>query len=118
MNLKKLSIEYDRLYGEADKLFKKHNPCQFKGNKCVYKGAPRTNGCCGSCRHLTPKGCSVKCLGCKTFFCEGNYCKVSNGFLNRLHDLREEASQISTVMLGCYQSKKEFLLYYSLSILF
>lgn len=76
MNKGELSIEYSRIYKEANEIFKKYNPCQFKDGECSSDRHWRTNGyrvrngCCGGCRHIGPNGCKVKSLGCKLFTCE------------------------------------------------
>ena len=70
---------YDRLYDIANKHIKKCDPCkiQIKGNeiKCLnYKHTLRKkNLCCTLCNNswaLGKKGCRIKCLGCKLYFCE------------------------------------------------
>lgn len=113
MTSEELSVEYDRFYEEAEELFKKFDPCKFKGNKCVHNGYKTLykDGCCGTgCPFHTPKGCSIRCLGCKTFFCKGGSVPAPGGFLNSLHDLREEISRVlAPSALSCYTSKEEFL---------
>jgi hypothetical protein len=86
-----LSLLYDELYKEADRIIKKHKPCEIKRNfingevscldsrqdiyyedKCL---------CCTDCPHLTKDGCSVKSLPCKLWFCfalEKKYPKVAH----------------------------------------
>lgn len=64
-NLKKLSKQYDRLYGLADKLFKKYNPCQIKDGNCIMN----SNCCCQGCEYLGKSGCTVKALACKLHIC-------------------------------------------------
>ena len=58
---------YDRLYDIGNFLLKKHSPCAIKNGKC--NGPFRTEFCCGCCKYLTKKGCSIKCLWCKLWLC-------------------------------------------------
>lgn len=55
---------HNKLYSYANKLLKKHNPCKIENGKCVHGAF-----CCGGCKYLTEKGCSVKCLWCKLWLC-------------------------------------------------
>lgn len=64
MNIKQKIELHDRLYRHADKLIKKHNPCEVKNGKCIYG-----EFCCNDCEHLTKNGCSVNCLMCKLHLC-------------------------------------------------
>ena len=64
MNINQKRKLYDRLYRHADKLIKKHNPCEIKDGKCI-DGVP----CCNECPHLGERGCTVECLECKVFLC-------------------------------------------------
>lgn len=131
MGLEKLSMKYDQLYEEADKLFKEHNPCQFKDGVCnrnrddVESGKFRpegnvvNNGCCGStsCEYLTSEGCTIKALGCKLHIC-GYISMISE----RNKSLKEFCTKISEVehraceILGCditqcFWDKEKFLNY-------
>ncbi len=96
MNRKELSIEYSRIYDEANKIFKKYNPCQFKGNECnrnrywnerqIHK---EKNGCCYDCSSIGPKGCKIKSISCKLFTCHivrENYkqCEIEIAQLRKL----------------------------------
>lgn len=67
MNHGKLSKEYDRIYEEADALFKRYDPCQFKDGKCKSEVFP--DGCCEGCVYLGSNGCTIQSLGCKLFMC-------------------------------------------------
>jgi hypothetical protein len=64
MNIKQKMELYDYLYKRADKLIRKHNPCEMKDGKCL-RGSP----CCDGCNHLTADGCVIDCLMCKLFLC-------------------------------------------------
>lgn len=64
MNIKQKTELHDRLYRHADKLIKKHNPCEIKDRKCIVGKC-----CCDNCDHLTENGCGVKCLRCKLYLC-------------------------------------------------
>lgn len=100
MGPKRLSAEYESFYKEADKLFKEHDPCQFKEGSCArdwsrgkkYGYVPLHNGCCEGCRHLSPKGCTVKSLGCKLHMC-GYIRDEYEEFSAELSRLRKEASE-------------------------
>ena len=94
MTKKKLLAEYSRIYDEADKAFKKYNPCRFKDGKCVRNRMnpyySKKNGCCSNCRKLGLNGCKVKSLGCKLFMCgeignmKGNkQCKIETNKLKQ-----------------------------------
>ncbi len=111
IDLKKLSIEYDRFYEEADKLFKKYNPCKFKDGKCICNRNntyPSKNGCCGMCRYLNSKGCTIKSLGCKLYICWREHGKI-------LDERRALIKKVRRVIphpfspLNCYISKEEYL---------
>lgn len=118
MNLKKLSAEYDRIYKEADKIFRECNPCQFKGGRCtgnrrnINEARDHTpkNGCCGRvCGHLSPKGCVVKTLGCKLYVCSFIYTKKNRKFCTKIDALRKEAVEIlGHFVTHCFVTKKEF----------
>ena len=71
---------YDKLFNMAGKVFADHNPCQFNADgQCAryqaglrwndYGGYEQDTACCGGCDHLTDKGCTIKCLWCRTWTC-------------------------------------------------
>ena len=81
LNMEKLSALYDRIYDIADRLLKKHNPCNIHTEIQPHHLFPTKlkeetvctswcthSLCCSSCNHWD-KGCTVKCLGCKLFLC-------------------------------------------------
>ena len=76
MTKRELSAEYNRIYDEANRIFKKYNPCQFKDGMCAsnrhnlkkgYDG--QINGCCYVCDNIGRNGCRAKALGCKLYTC-------------------------------------------------
>ena len=95
---KLLSRAYDRLYAEADALFKEYNPCQIRrtpeGNSCLGGShKPSASFCCNGCRYLRKNGCGVKSLSCKLWLCHA--LSVNNGvpqeFKEKLQDIRKRA---------------------------
>lgn len=65
-------------------MFKQYNPCNIRLEKPTmfepevlmckkfqYKNK-RTVLCCRDCKHLRSTGCAVKCVACKTGFCESS----------------------------------------------
>lgn len=110
MNLRGLSVKYNRLYKEADKLFKEYNPCQFKDSSCVQDrrdGGIGKNGCCYSCEYLGPDGCKVKAIGCKLFFC-WEAAEKNKEFTEKLTQVKIQAEGI----LGntsCHQTKDQYM---------
>lgn len=78
---------YDRTCEKLDDIFRNKNLCDFKNDSCISqrmnKTKNKTMGCCysfyygkdglpvntGLCKHLSEKGCKVKCLKCKMFTC-------------------------------------------------
>lgn len=92
MELGELSAEYDHICEEADELFKKYDPCQFKDGKCTKDWS---DGCCGGCSHLGPNGCATKSLGCKLFTCGGVMWREKYGnLLSELVGLKMAAREI------------------------
>lgn len=89
MNRHLLKRKYMSLYDKADKLFKKHKPCQHdKEGRCEdYRNCSggSCNCCCG-CEYLGPKGCTVKSLACKLWYC--------NVIYNEHPQLREELDKL------------------------
>ena len=88
-NIAELSALYDRIYDIADRLLKKHNPCNIhkdgKRFSCTYRLCG-TRLCCGKCHKYWDKGCTVKALGCKLFLCGAIRHKVLQ---RRFRKLRE-----------------------------
>jgi hypothetical protein len=60
-----LEIAYDKLYERADAFIKKYNPCKMTCSGCMRS----RDFCCSGCKHLGEKGCTIKALTCKTWFC-------------------------------------------------
>lgn len=128
MDTKKLSAAYDRLYDEADKLFKEYNPCKFEDGRCELNrmcmegkcGQPhhrleksgQRNGCCSGhdCEHLTPNGCSIKSLGCKLSMC-GHICDAGGfyEFREKIKELNKETNEVFGYNAArCFLDKKTF----------
>lgn len=129
MELEELSIEYDRIYEEVDRLFKEYNPCQFENGQCVSNRRhntrakadghpyPKSNGCCPrDCKYLGPNGCTTRSLGCKLMYCSyphnvhGDVSSLKEFFV-RIDKLRREAYRMSDTNYKpvCFQNKEQFL---------
>lgn len=120
-----LSALYDRVYDIADRLFKKHNPCNVQiidgGIGCNSRKTNIKYGlCCASCKHLSDKGCTVKCLPCKLFVCsrliysyDKNGKEIRNekerGFVDRLYRLRKIAAKSGIYTHAYFHTKDEVL---------
>ena len=99
MKAKQLSVEemsalYDRIYDIADRLIKKHNPCNILRIKDLLychdytkKYGGSTQLCCACCKkHWSEKGCTVKALGCKLFLCYSTKNKILRRRFQRLRN--------------------------------
>ncbi len=97
---KELNELYDRLYDIADRLIKKHNPCNIHTERGVVlcnchnliKEArhEQKHGCfvcCNTCKYGGKHGCTVKNLSCKVFTCSQMDSKIARR-LHRLCDIR------------------------------
>lgn len=119
-----LSVIYDRIYDIADRLFKKHNPCniQVKDNKakCVNKHYEYNYLCCrcydNRCKHWQ-NGCTEKCLSCKLFVCgyilytyDKNNIQGRNKkyitFVNKIRRLKRIANRHGFSNMDYYLTKK------------
>ncbi len=76
---------YDLIYDKADRLLKQYNPCNIRikdnvlvcNNKYMYMEYGEYL-CCSGCEYLGEKGCTTKCLSCKTGSCwEGDSWKIA-----------------------------------------
>lgn len=81
--VKKLSLLYDYLYSEADKILKQHDPCNITVIKTYGVSFPKCSACtaklrladehalcCSRCpHHKLGHGCTVKALFCKVWLC-------------------------------------------------
>ena len=70
----RLNYVYDEICSYQDKLFIDKNICEFDDNGlCIvqreYHHPSKINGCCGLCTYLGKKGCTIKSIACKTFYC-------------------------------------------------
>lgn len=128
---KKLSIEemsalYDRIYNIADKLLKKHNPCNIHKGKikaehiywkpknpdrlinaivCTRKSR-HSNLCCGGCKYCN-KGCTVKCLACKLFLCTSTE-QTNRMLYKRFKMLRNYTTKHLDFTYRCKSWKEKF----------
>lgn len=118
--LNDLSTTYDRVYNIANKMFKKHNPCNIHTTKkgfvlCKkfyhYKHVNQQQKqgrflCCSACEHQSETGCPVKCLPCKLFCCSS----VNNkAVINKLYKLRCLAEKHGIDLFPYYRTKDEIL---------
>jgi len=94
---------YDLIYNEADKLFKKYNPCEIGKNifgEICCRHTDSIQLCCTECSHLSKRGCTVRCLACKLCLC------VGDGMVSkRLNKLRKIAYKYD--LYHARMSKKE-----------
>lgn len=70
--LTELGNLHDALYARACKVFEGTNPCQVNKKGCAGCRAnfvTKQERCCGGCKYLGPKGCTVQALYCKTWLC-------------------------------------------------
>jgi len=116
-----ISAIYDRIYDIADRLFKKHNPCNIHiKNKIVLcnefphiennKFSQQCNSllCCGGCKHKSMTGCTIKCLPCKLFFC--SYIRQYNEKLSkRLLRLKRFTAKQGIDTRAYFHTKSEVL---------
>jgi len=115
-----LSALYDRIYNIADKLIKKHNPCNIHTTKkgfvlCKqyhhhsFVAWQQKQGhflCCHACKYQSKTGCPIKCLPCKLFYCGF----VTNKILkNRLRRLKNIAEKCGIVLYPYYRTKTQIL---------
>ena len=111
LSTQELSAIYDRIYDIADRLIKKHNPCNIritkKGICCeheYYNGYSRL--CCGGCDFWSENGCTVKCLACKLLIC---WSTRNNIVKDRLEKLRAIAHKYDLPVRKLFMSKKDWL---------
>ncbi len=110
-----LSNKYEELYNKASEILKKYNPCQIENDNCISgrKSIERKDiygsfkFCCQGCKHLSPNGCTVKALYCKTWIC--NYLQ-QNGFgwgSEFAKEMREVIAEADRYDLLKFRSSKE-----------
>jgi hypothetical protein len=110
------SSTYDRIYDIADRLFKKHNPCniQVKDNKtkCTGNNSYIHNYLCcqrynDRCKYWN-KGCTVKCLACKLFACGAiQVDKKNNSFIKTLSKLHRITNRYGLSNFDYYMTKEK-----------
>ncbi len=101
-----LSAIYDRIYDIADRLIKKHNPCNIhtKNGKtvCNYEHNHSSRLCCSNCQAWN-RGCTIKALGCKLFLCQA----ITNKILKRRFSKLKTYSEKCGLYTMCYLSKEK-----------
>jgi hypothetical protein len=123
-----LSALYDRIYDIADRLFKKHNPCNIhtKNNKvfCLCynekwnKGKGKKLLCCSGCvagygidnpgNYWSDEGCITKCLPCKLYLCPEAK-RMNKRLSNQLYKLKQFARKHGLPNeTNYYMSKEEW----------
>lgn len=93
-DIDKMSKLYDRIYAIADKLLKKHNPCNIHVKNSRLYCSCHTAGChkkymlcCNGCKYgVSEHGCTVKALGCKLFLCHIAGNKIFHRQMKRLRE--------------------------------
>ncbi len=63
---------YDILFNIGQQTIDYYDPCGWKNGTCrrMHSSKEPDKGCCEGCKHLNPKGCTVRSLDCKLWFCE------------------------------------------------
>lgn len=70
-----LELRYDQLCEEAQVILDEYDPCETEARETcrieIFSDRPSTGEwyCCARCEHLSPKGCTVKALGCMVWLC-------------------------------------------------
>ena len=122
LSVEEMSALYDRIYNIADRLIKKHNPCNIHTTKTGYtlckqyntvrsvkgKEEKRHYLCCTACEYQSKTGCPIKCLPCKLFLCGS----IPNGrvIIDRLYRLKVIAERKYKIALfPYYRTKNEIL---------
>lgn len=81
-----------RLYNSAKSIIDKNAPCKFSNNVC---SAGKINGCCGTCNmHSNNKGCLAISLFCKLYLCDIAVKNMNTEDLQKLNELKEEATAL------------------------
>jgi len=117
------SEKYDELYQQALAVFAEYNPCKIEDcsdgeHKTCARGRlhDRESFCCYGCEHLSDDGCTVECLWCKLWFCQGppnsQYDKYRGKLLNvpyefftKLGALRVEAEGLGMIAYRCSKER-------------
>jgi len=72
--IEKKESEPQRTLDNTDYNKRKRRTITQAKTSCIGRmGEPRHGMCCGSCFHLTSKGCRVKCLNCRLYTCGGHH---------------------------------------------
>lgn len=80
---------YDQLYRLAHRLLDKGSACATCPIAC--KSGPSRSWCCSQCKHLGPRGCTVKALACSLWLCH----KESGTFNPRLKRRLDKMERIA-----------------------
>ena len=72
-NYQRLKYVYQKICDILDTDIE-NNVCEFnEDGTCLAQRAgkcpSKINGCCGTCRYISKKGCTITSLSCKTFYC-------------------------------------------------
>jgi len=96
-----LRAEYNEIYDEAVKLFEGKNICQFgEDGLCIrarnvsfFNGDKEELCCCGCKKLCKGKGCTVKALTCKLWFCDYAWEAMPFDLKVKVQHLRERAGK-------------------------
>ena len=129
LDVEKLSALYDRIYDIADRLIKKHNPCNIHietkpaKDLCwnpifpeklitdIYCNSKYSTHalCCTGCTYWDT-GCTIKCLACKLFVCgDIIYKNEYNQLVNKINKLHQIARKNRLPASSYYLSKEDWL---------
>ena len=120
LSITELSVLYDRIYNIADRLFRKHNPCNIHfedGIVCCTGYPDRKRGkfcqkygsflCCNKqCSGFSENGCTIKCLACKLYICHNKY---TNAFIEKLYIIKRIAEKYDLPVWKFFLSKEDWL---------
>lgn len=93
----KLRKRYYELFSRIEKVFDKYhlsNYCEIKNNLCVENRSGYMSGkdcCCSNCKHLSVKGCTIKAISCKLWFCDSIFNKLPTEAIKEIEELSIEA---------------------------
>lgn len=99
--------KYYYLYNKANKLIKDVNPCKWKNDRCDEHNNT-SSGCCGACKYLSNKGCTVKALQCKLWLCSYLHKKYPE-LSKALNELWRVANRNLGLQYGIRQNMAEII---------
>ena len=104
-----LSLLYDTLYNEADKVFKEYNPCEINSDGIC----KHNRKCCNGkktgviCKYLGDNGCTIRCLSCKLWTC-----KTLNKSNPEIREMLEPLNKIAKLNeLVKFRTTKEMIIW-------